>query len=304
MLAGIEKAFPGKVRMSAIRALMMGMIDYAGLFPPAALDMKAVVRNYAQYVSGEDSWALGRLVVPVLRLPEFTAAFNEICCDEREIAWLISVLGTDDPIENDSRIAAFAQGAALVDAVELRADAPEIAERLLSGLPDGVTAYVEFSPDKASEILPILARNGARAKIRMGGLTPDSFPSSEAVAQFLIGCADAQVPFKATAGLHHALRGEYPLTYEDGSPSATMHGFVNVFLAAALAWLGKEEDLIIATLAEKSPQELRFTEDGVRWHDNALTIGQIGSIRRDFGIDFGSCSFQEPIEEVKALGWL
>jgi len=289
--------------MSAIRALMSGMIDYAGLFPPAALDMKAVVRNYAQYTAGEEGWALGRLVLPVRRLPEFTTIFNEVCCDEREVAWLLSVLGTDDPIDNEAQLAAFTQGAALVDCIELKAADPADVNRLLSGLPDFVTVYVEFTPDKINEMLPVLARNGARAKIRMGGLTPDSFLPSDTVARFLIDCADAQVPFKATAGLHHPVRGEYPLTYEPDSSSAKMHGFVNLFLAAALAWLGKEEDMVVATLEEESPKEFRFTEENVRWHGNALSAGQIGSVRRDFGVDFGSCSFAEPIDELKSLGW-
>ena len=153
-------------------------------------------------------------------------------------------------------------------------------------------------------MLPVLARTGARAKIRMGGLTPDAIPDSATVVQFLIACADAQVPFKATAGLHHAIRDNYPLTYEADSPSATMHGFVNVFLAAGLAWIGKDEEVVIATLEEESPKEFRFNEDNVCWHKNALTTSQIVTMRRDFGIDFGSCSFEEPIEEVKALGWL
>jgi len=290
--------------MSAIRSLMAGMIDYAGLFPPAALDMKAVVGNYAQYAAGDESWALGRLIVPTDRLAEFTAAFNEVCCDEREIVWLLSVLGGDDPIDNEARLAAFTQGAALVDSVELKAAQPEEAERLLSGLPDGLTAYVEFPLDNAGEMLPLLSRNGARAKIRMGGVTPEAFPDSISVARFLIGCADAQVPFKATAGLHHPLRGEYPITYDPDSLSARMHGFVNVFLAAALAWVGKEEDLIVATLDEDSPEEFRITEDHIRWHGHGLTRSQIGTVRRDFGIECGSCSFTDPIDELKLLGWL
>lgn len=290
--------------MSVIRALIAGMIDYAGLFPPAALDMKTVVRNYALYADGEESWVLGRLIVPVSRLPEFTDAFNDVCCEEREKAWLLSVLGSNDPIDNEARIAAVTQGAALIDTIELKSEDPEQAERLLLDLPESLTAYVEFSPEKASEMLPVLASHGARAKIRMGGLTPESFPESGTVARFMIGCADAQVPFKATAGLHHPVRGVYPLTCDTDSSSGTMHGFVNVFLAAALAWLGKEEDLIVATLEEESPEAFRFTEDTVRWHENALTAGQIGSMRRDFGIDFGSCSFVEPINELKALGWL
>src|SRR5271156_1999183 len=304
MLAGVEETFSRIEGMSVIRALIAGMIDYAGLFPPAALDMKTVVRNYAQYADGEESWALGRLIVPVSRLSEFTDAFNEVCCDEREKAWLLSVLGSNDPIDNEARIAGFTQGAALIDTIELKTEELELAERLLSELPESLTAYIEFSPEKTSEMLPVLASHGARAKIRMGGVTPGSFPQSATVARFMIGCADAQVPFKATAGLHHPVRGIHPLTYDADSQSETMHGFVNVFLGAALAWLGKEEELIVATLNEESPQAFQFTEDTVRWHGNALTAGQIGSMRRDFGIDFGSCSFVEPIEELKALGWL
>lgn len=290
--------------MSAIRALMAGMIDYAGLFPPAALEMKAAVTDYAQYAAGDESWALGRFVVPLGRMSEFTNAFNEVCCDEREKVWLLSIIGSTDAIDDHARIAAFTQGAALIDAIEIKAADPESIQRILAGLPEVLVPYVEFPPDKANEMLPMLARNGARAKIRMGGVTPDAFPDSVTVARFLIDCADAQVAFKATAGLHHAVRGDYPLTSEAASQSVAMHGFVNLFLASALAWLGKEEDLIVATLEEDKPREFRFTEDNISWHGNALTTGQIGTVRRDFGIDFGSCSFLEPIEDVKALGWL
>lgn len=290
--------------MSAIRALMSGMINYAGLFPPAALDMKSVVRNYADYISGDDSWALGGLVVPAARLGEFIDAFNEACCSEHEKTWLVNVLGSDDPADNVTRISGFTQGAVMIDAVEVKAATPQDAERLLSDLPDEMIAYVEFPPAAAGEMLPLLARQGARAKIRMGGATPEAIPDCTTVAQFLIACADAQVPFKATAGLHHPIRDDYRLTYDPDSPSATMHGFVNVFLAASLAWIGKEEEVVIATLEEESPKEFRFNEDNICWHRNALTTSQIGTMRRDFGIDFGSCSFLEPIEDVKALGWL
>ncbi len=150
--------------MSVIRTLIAGMIDYAGLFPPAALDMKTVVRNYALYADGEESWALGRLIVPVGRLPEFTDAFNEVCCDEREKAWLLSVLGSNDLIDNETRITEFTQGAALIDTIELKAEESAQVERLLSELPESLTAYIEFSPEKTSEMLPVLAGHGfARA---------------------------------------------------------------------------------------------------------------------------------------------
>jgi len=283
---------------------MAGMIDYAGLFPPAALDMKTVVRMYSEYASGQEGWALGRLIVPASRLGEFTDVFNDVCCDEREKAWLLSVIGSDDPAQNAAQINAFTQGAVLVDTLELKATDAASAERLLTGLPDGVIPYVEFAPEKASEMVPVLARHGALAKIRMGGLTPDSFPDPVTVARFLIACADSQIAFKATAGLHHAVRGEYELDDVSEDTMVTMHGFMNVFLAAALAWLGKEEEAIVATLEEESPMIFKVTEENIRWHTNALTTSQIGTMRRDFGIEFGSCSFTEPIEELKALGWL
>ena len=290
--------------MSAIRSLMAGMIDYAGLFPPAALDMKAVVGNYSEYASGQENSALGRLIVPVGRLSEFTDVFNEVCCDERERAWLLSVIGSDDPVENATLIDSFTQGAVLIDAIELKASDPGSAKRLLTGLPDGLIAYIEFPPDKASEMLPVLAQFGALAKIRMGGLTHDAIPDPVTVARFLIACADSQIPFKATAGLHHAVRGEYELDDDSDSPPLTMHGFMNVFLAAALAWLGKEEESIVATLEQESAMVFRVSEDSVRWQGSAVTTSQVGMMRRDFGISFGSCSFLEPIEELKALGWL
>lgn len=290
--------------MSATRALMAGMIDYAGLFPPAALDMKTVVGSYSEYASGQESWALGRLIVPAGRLPEFTEVFNEVCCDEREKAWLLSVIGSDNPAENAVQIQSFTQGAVLVDTIELKAGDAVNAERLLTGLPDGVIPYIEFAPEKAIEMLPVLSRFGALAKIRMGGLTPEAIPDPVTVARFLIACADSQIAFKATAGLHHAVRGEYqPDDDPDGEP-VIMHGFMNLFLAAALAWLGKEEEVIVATLEEESPMVFKVAEESIRWHTNALTTSQIGTMRRDFGIEFGSCSFTEPIEELKALGWL
>jgi hypothetical protein len=304
MLAGIEEALPGIERMRAIRALATGMIDYAGLFPPAAFDMQTVVMNYAQYVAGDQKWALGRLIVPVAGLPEFADVFNIVCCEEREKTWLLSVLGSDDPAGDAARIDAFTQGAAFIDTIEVKAAEPESAERLLKELPGSLTAYVEFAPEKASEMLPVLARYGARAKIRMGGVTPEAFPDSATVARFLVACADAQTPFKATAGLHHPVRGEYSLTGDEGGPIGTMHGFVNLFLAATLAWQGKEEEAVAATLEEEAEEEFVFGERTVSWHGNVVTEEQIRTMRSDFGIGVGSCSFLEPIDDLKALGWL
>src|SRR5438477_108730 len=75
-----------------------------------------------------------------------------------------------------------------------------------------------------------LAITGQRAKIRTGGVTPEAFPKSAEIVRFVRTCLAANVPFKATAGLHHPIRCFHPLTYDADSPQGTMHGFLNLFL--------------------------------------------------------------------------
>ncbi|MGB7191444.1 MAG: hypothetical protein WBD10_15010 [Acidobacteriaceae bacterium] len=280
--------------MTAGRALMEGLVDYAGLFPPAGLEMLEAVRRYREYLAGEDRWALGRFVVPAARLAEFESAFEEVCCGEREPVWALSVLGTGD-------LSGLARGAVSVESVELKAGSVTEAERELAECGGEVPVYVEFDPGRASAMLPALAHAGARAKIRTGGVASEAFPSLETVAGFLLACARARVPFKATAGLHHAVRGDYKLTYEAQSARATMHGFANVFLAAVLAWCGAERRTVMETLGAT---EFQFGAENVRWLGFELSAEEIAAARRGFAVSYGSCSFEEPIAEAKALGWV
>lgn len=289
--------------MNAARALMTGLVDYAGLFPPAALDMVSAVRRYREYLMGEDRWALGRFVVPARRLGEFSAAFEEVCCGEREPVWPLSVLGSGDAPRDAVAMENFACGAASLDWVEVKAATGAQAEQFLKNLQPGPMAYVEFEAGRPIS-LPSLKKFGARAKIRTGGIVAEAFPSSEEVAKFLAACARAKVAFKATAGLHHAVRGAYRLTYEPESARATMHGFVNVFLAALLAYWGAGARELIDTLNEEDASAFAFAEGSVRWRGFEAGTAEIEAMRRSFAISFGSCSFSEPVEEAKALGWL
>jgi hypothetical protein len=290
--------------VTAIRALMTGLVDYAGLFPPASLDMMNAVRRYREYLTGEDRWALGRFVVPAARLKEFSAAFNDMCCEEHEPVWRLSVLASGDSASDEAAMDALTRGAVAIDSVEMKAASAAEAERLLRDWRGGPVSYVELPPAEAATAMPLLARYAARAKIRTGGVTAEAIPSPEVVAQFLAACARAKVAFKATAGLHHAVRGMYPLTYEPQSARAMMHGFVNVFLAAVLAYRGEDALALTGTLDERHASAFVFGEDNVRWHGFDAGVDEIEATRREFAISFGSCSFAEPLEEVKALGWL
>jgi hypothetical protein len=236
----------------SLRVLLEHLIDYAGLFPPAALSMQDAVRNYARYREGEYAWALGRFIVPKERVSEVPPEFP------------LSVLGVDEVKTDD------------LDAVPAH-------------------AFVEISD---TAILPELARRGLRAKIRTGGITGDAFPTPERVAAFIRACKDAGVAFKATAGLHHPLRCVKPLTYEPNAATGTMHGFVNVFLAAAMVDFAEE------ILREENPHAFVFSDDGVAWRGHEVSTEELARMRRDFALSFGSCSFEEPINDLKELGWL
>jgi hypothetical protein len=131
-------------------------------------------------------------------------------------------------------------------------------------------------------------------------VTADAFPDAEIILDFMTACIDAGVPFKATAGLHHPLRGEYRLTYEPGSAKAMMYGYLNVFLAAALLRVGAPRDIARAALLETDPTTLDFGDDAITWRDRKLTARQLHSAR-EFAISFGSCSFREPIDELARL---
>ncbi|HEV2719334.1 MAG TPA: hypothetical protein VG323_04885, partial [Thermoanaerobaculia bacterium] len=106
------------------------------------------------------------------------------------------------------------------------------------------------------------------------------------------------VAFKATAGLHHPLRCVRPLTYEPSSPRGTMHGFVNVFMAAAL--LSRAE----AILDDDDPRAFAFDDDTASWRGHNVLTGDLAKLRDGFAISFGSCSFEEPVNDLKELGWL
>lgn len=290
-------------RGTAIQALLKGIVDYAGLFPPASLDMPTAVRNYAGYLTGEHSWLLGRLVVPAQRLGEFTAAFAETCCTEQASPWLLSVLSTGDAAEDARLLEPFSEGAAYLDALELKCTEVAQVEAQVGGVPSGMGVYVEFPPEKSEEFLPVLKKLDARAKIRTGGVTADAIPSSETIASFLVACAKEKVAFKATAGLHHPLRAVQRLTYEDDSATAVMHGFINVFVAAAVAYQGGSLE-VRELLDEQSDDVFQWNKGTLKWRNYKLSTKQISAAREKFANGFGSCSFSDPINDLKALGWL
>ena len=304
--------------MHAARLLLDSILDYAGLFPPAKLDMAPTVANFARYRRSADRWMLGRLIVPVTRFPEFVECADphlpKTADAEGDDPWPLSVLvapASDRQIVADlERIERFnarmedrefsrAHGRAAIDTIETKATTPHEIDRALEYVPDEIFAYFEVPVDGDPRgLIATMASLDTGAKIRTGGLTPDAHPTPAQVARFLKICRAAEVPFKATAGLHHPCR---QLASDVG---CMQFGFLNVFVAACMLWNDDRmsEKELEDILSEERAAAFEFGPTGLAWRNRHLRFDDIAEARERFAHSFGSCSFDEPLADLRALG--
>ena len=299
--------------MSAVRALLGGIVDYAGLFPPTALAMPEAVANYAAYATSPEAWMLGRFVVPVARLDEFAAASSAVRAatpapDATTTAapWRVTALLGDNVVVDDvARVRTFndAYGVwARVDTLEGHAASTADVDRLAAAALPAFDLYIEIQVvNDPSQLIAAIGRRGAKAKIRTGGITPAAIPTAAQLGGFIHACAAASVPFKATAGLHHPIRGEYALAYASDAPRAVTWGYLNVFLAAALLRAGGTVDEVCALLSETDARAIEVNGDTVRWRAFTFTAADLSAMRSG-ATSFGSCSFREPVDDLASLG--
>lgn len=285
--------------MHAIDALLENLIDYAGLFPPAALSMEEAVRNYASYRESADRSALSSFVVPVARVDEMLGLVALA-----DSPWPLSLLwprgaAADGP---PTRALRDHEPRVRVAAIEARATNPDELAALAEWAGE-TPLFVEFSwREDPGPWVEALARLGLRAKIRTGGIAEDLVPPMPAVGRFLRACLDRGVPFKATAGLHHPVRGEQNLTYEEGSPRAILHGYLNVFVGSMLYGQGAvDADGLLEVLGEMDPGAFQSQDRALSWREHQLTAADIREFRRERACSFGSCSFTEPLDDLREL---
>lgn len=285
-------------RPKAIENLLTGLIDYAGLFPPASLDMRTAVGNYLKYRRGAHASVLGRFVVTLDRIGELREAAGDMLPEmrlsvivppEADLGRLPDLIGEIDPR------AAF----------EFKARRASDAEHICAQLPAHCERYFELPFGiESEELLDALAANGGRVKLRLGGVVAEAFPDARAVAVMLDALARRRISFKATAGLHHPVRSRHSYTGDPNGPSGTMHGFLNLAFAAILLHFGGTGGAALKILETQDAGAWRLEQDAIACCGFLFTAGQLAEVRKEYFISFGSCSFEEPICDLGVMGWL
>jgi len=272
--------------------------------------MSEAVLNYATYRHSNYGWMLGRFILPVSRLDEFYESAKDFLPRKASNAWRLSVLAGEDVSATIRTINEFNRKRserAIADVLEVKAATVSKIENTMSLLPKAITPYFEVAPVGRTfvDLIATLGIKKLRAKLRTGGVTRDDFPATRDIIRFVRTCMAANVPFKATAGLHHPVRCFKPLTYAPDAPQGTMHGFLNVLVMAGFARESFRVSLLEEIMEEEFEEVFEFTEAGLSWRgNNILTLSQIERLRVKGMHSFGSCSFDEPVADLQDLGIL
>ena len=327
----------------SFEAFMQGLIDYAGLFPPAGLPFEKALDNYINYQDHPSSWILSHFICPVRLLPELENCRAILETDNVQLSLSVlpeSAETTRAYLELFERtlqqIFEFSQKMgrfARIYALEFKISPQFMTETSGSALhdfflklfdkvyqtgsfPPRLFFELQKSPHWAEQIDDFIeeiwsfnevlkgrkissADRAAGIKIRCGGGTAADFPTTEEIARVISACAEKLILFKATAGLHH------PMRHLNASTQQWQHGFFNVFGAALMAYrYPLNTDEILMLLAEKDPKQFVFKGELFAYKNWKLHTAEIQEIRSKYVISFGSCSFDEPRDDLIQLGLL
>ncbi len=320
---------------AALRAFFGGMIDYAGMFPPARLDLGAAVDEYVRHLAEPEGFMLGRFVVEAGRLGDLLERFPAPWAGG---PFRLAVLAGGGATEREAldriRVEAAAirdllerhPGLGAVGAIETRLpretlDAAD-AERTRDYVDDfrtvlagsdlaGISAFFEVAAAvrwrEADRDAAVGLRDAGETvpspqpgfKLRCGGAEPSDVPSAARVARVIEECRDRGVPLKCTAGLHQ------PLRRRGRGGAADRHGFLNVFAAAVLAAARRlPGEAIEACVLEEDPSSFLFEDDAFAWRGKNASTAEVERARALLATGFGSCSFDEPRQGLRDLGLL
>ncbi|HEY4139539.1 MAG TPA: hypothetical protein VGN65_13840, partial [Casimicrobiaceae bacterium] len=245
--------------------------------------------------------------VPVARLDEFSAALRELS-PVPGTEWRLAGLLGARVAANAATARAFNAthaGRALIDVLEGKLDTPDAIVNAAASASGEFAVYAEIGVDRdPAALIAVIREVGIGAKIRTGGVTAEAIPAAADVIRFMRCCIEARVAFKATAGLHHPLRADRSLTYSIEAPRGVMYGFLNVFLAAAFLEFGASDVDAQRVLEEQDAAAFTVRDGAIAWGDRSLSAAQLRATRDVVAVSFGSCSFREPVDDLRALSLL
>ena len=311
------------------RALMERMIDYAGMFPPASLPLDEAIRNYARYRNDANGWMLGRFIFPAAQLIDL-ALYGELFSDQPPFSFAMLGRGGDTDIlfaDNVQRdlldIEAFRRchgDNVTVDVYEVRIPGPSAIDAIPRQVdkigPPSLTPYLELARHDVASIVDgvreIAEQDAGRVennppsrccaaglKLGCGGRDASAYPSVEVATAAITACRNQNVKLKFTAGLHH------PVRRFDATLGTHTHGFLNLFVAGVLAAARDlKGDQVKEILRDDDQTNFMFDHDGLYWGDYRASVAEIESARENAVVSFGSCSFDEPLDGLRAMGLL
>ncbi|MCB0345492.1 MAG: hypothetical protein KDD66_10260 [Bdellovibrionales bacterium] len=332
-----ENEQTGEAGSGASAAFTAGLIDYAGLFPPASLKLSEAVSNFKRYSTGDNSAILGDFICPVEKLREARALADKQGADVRFVA--LPHYGGElgdlpgDFSEAGKELESFTSefGVQRIGALELKLSeetAQNLEERggvteLITGLSAfnflferGVPAYVELVYDAGQRVSPqwqesivkiVVVLSELRSelgvplgfKLRCGGPRAEDVPSAAQVAFAINQCREAQLPVKFTAGLHKAACSH------NSVGEVKEHGFLNVFGAAILSYaIELEFPKLVDFVQQKDVSKISFGPDSMTLGGHTVSLEKVKKARELLAVGFGSCSFEEPIDELRKLSIL
>ncbi|SCF30873.1 hypothetical protein GA0070216_10996 [Micromonospora matsumotoense] len=282
--------------------LLAGLVDDAAVFPPGSASLPDAVTAHREHRAAWYADLVGPLLVPA------SAVADDALTDLTE-GFPVGLIGDTGIARLPAALARLAAAGIVVRQVEAavarRGEDPQpgLAELLrLAGagadpgreptrpgepagywyaelpLTFGLTAALDTLAGARAAGVPIAA------KFRTGGLAAELFPTPVELAAVICACRDRDLPFKLTAGLHHAVR------HLDPETGFTHHGFGNVLAATLAAAAGAEVDAVAVLLADTDAVRLVEPARAARDTDRPLWIG------------FGSCSVREPLTDLIRLG--
>lgn len=308
----------------SLTEFMNGLIDYAGLFPPASLSLDKAISEYFFYKKSEYSQIVSRFVVPASSVENLKSICQKHNYGNISLSVILPDMEFDEKNENNIlksiedlnkllKTNYFIEASSFEIKLpkNLSADSQENLLRLIGNIISNIkkisaNSRIFFEPyvlgdnwenniDIACEVIN-QNKEHSGFKLRTGGVTKDAFPHTDIFAYSIKKCIDLKIKFKATAGLHHPLRHFNP------SVNTKMHGFFNVFISFLIAGKYNPSLKILKKIINtESAGEFNFTDDFITFEDFAISLKDIKNIKKSFSLSYGSCSIDEPVDDLKTL---